>query len=70
MSLTDIIYHRVSSLINILNKENILGISIGALSMIVPIYQSEISTREVRGRLVSLQQLAITIGIAISYWIN
>jgi MFS family permease len=70
MSLTDIIYHRVSSLINILNKENVLGISIGALSMIVPIYQSEISTREVRGRLVSLQQLAITIGIAISYWIN
>jgi len=54
MSLTDIIYHRVSSLINILNKENVLGISIGALSMIVPIYQSEISTREVRGRLVSL----------------
>jgi hypothetical protein len=46
-------------LINILNKENVLGISIGALSMIVPVYQSEIWTREVHGRLVSLQQLAI-----------
>jgi MFS family permease len=45
------------------NKQNVLGLSIGALSMIVPVYQSEISTKEVRGRLVSLQQLAIIIGL-------
>jgi len=45
------------------NKENVLWLSIGALSMIVSVYQSEISTKEVRGRLVSLQQLAITIGL-------
>lgn len=38
--------------------------------MIVPVYQSEISTKEIRGRLVSLQQLAITIGIAVSFWTN
>jgi hypothetical protein len=38
--------------------------------MIIPVYQSEISTKEDRGRIVSFQQLAITCGIAISYWIN
>lgn len=42
----------------------------GALSMLVPVYQSEIATKKIRGRLVSLQQWAITIGIAISFWIN
>lgn len=53
-------------------KANIiyLGISVGALSMIIPVYQSEISTREIRGRLVSFQQWAITIGIAMSFWTN
>ncbi|CAF5026414.1 unnamed protein product [Rotaria sp. Silwood1] len=32
--------------------------------MLVPVYQSEIATKKIRGRLVSLQQWAITIGIA------
>ncbi len=49
---------------------SIKGLSIGALSMIIPVYQSEISTKELRGRIVSFQQLAITFGIAVSYWIN
>lgn len=53
-----------------LNYGNYVGVSVGALSMIVPLYQSEISTKEIRGRLVSLQQFAITIGIAISFWTN
>ncbi|CAF4458444.1 unnamed protein product [Rotaria sp. Silwood2] len=48
----------------------VAGISVGALSMLVPVYQSEIATKQIRGRLVSLQQWAITIGIAISFWIN
>jgi uncharacterized membrane protein (DUF441 family) len=38
--------------------------------MIVPVYQSEISTKEIRGRLLSFQQWAITIGIAVSFWTN
>lgn len=38
--------------------------------MLVPVYQSEIATKQIRGRLVSLQQWAITIGIAVSFWIN
>lgn len=48
----------------------ILGISIGALSTIVPVYQSEMAIRQIRGRLVTLQQFAITIGISTSFWIN
>jgi uncharacterized membrane protein (DUF441 family) len=47
-----------------------IGVSVGALSMIVPVYQSEISTKEIRGRLLSFQQWAITIGIAVSFWTN
>ncbi|CAF0749174.1 unnamed protein product [Didymodactylos carnosus] len=46
------------------------GIAVGALSMLIPVYQSEIAPKEIRGRLISLQQLAITIGIAVSFWIN
>ncbi|KAI0219249.1 hypothetical protein L0F63_001456 [Massospora cicadina] len=48
----------------------IAGISIGLLSMAVPLYQSELSDPAIRGRLVSLQQWAITIGIALSFWTN
>lgn len=46
------------------------GYGVGKLSMSVPLYQSEISPKEVRGRLVATQQLAITLGIALSFWIN
>lgn len=48
----------------------ISGISVGILSAIVPLYQAEVSPKEIRGRLVSLQQLFITIGIAVSFWID
>ncbi|CAO3586614.1 unnamed protein product [Absidia cylindrospora] len=48
----------------------IAGISIGGLSMLVPLYQSEISPPEIRGSLVALQQLSITFGILISYFID
>ena len=36
------------------------GISVGIASAIVPVYQSEIAPKEIRGRVVSLQQWAIT----------
>ncbi|KAG2217315.1 hypothetical protein INT45_003509 [Circinella minor] len=48
----------------------ICGMSVGSLSTVVPMYQSEIAPPEVRGSLVSLQQLAITLGILIAFWIN
>jgi hypothetical protein len=38
--------------------------------MIVPVYHSEIAETRVRGRIITFQQWAITIGIAISFWIN
>ncbi|KAG2028285.1 general substrate transporter, partial [Suillus americanus] len=38
--------------------------------MAVPLYNAELSPPEVRGSLVALQQLAITFGILISFWID
>jgi MFS family permease len=42
------------------------GISVGITSMVVPLYQSEIAPKEIRGRIVAVQQWAITWGIMIS----
>jgi sugar porter (SP) family MFS transporter len=44
-----------------------LGIAIGVSSFAVPLYIAEISPARIRGRLVSLFQLMITIGILVSY---
>ena len=41
----------------------ICGLCVGMASSIVPVYQSEIAPKEIRGRVVSLQQWAITWGI-------
>ena len=46
------------------------GIGVGILSNIVPLFQSEISPPEIRGRLICLQQIAITGGIMIAFWIG
>ncbi|KAI5820078.1 general substrate transporter [Pyronema omphalodes] len=46
------------------------GMAIGALSHVVPMYQSEIAPAEIRGSLVSLQQFAITIGILVAFWLD
>src|SRR4051794_24077850 len=48
----------------------IAGWSIGVCSTIVPVYQSEIAPKDIRGRVVSLQQWAITWGILIQYFIQ
>ncbi|OJD34449.1 mfs sp sugar:h+ symporter [Diplodia corticola] len=48
----------------------IAGLAVGMLTMIVPMYMSEVSTPAVRGTLVVLQQLSITLGILISYWLE
>jgi sugar porter (SP) family MFS transporter len=48
----------------------IAGLAIGLLSMAVPLYLSEIAPKEIRGRLVSMQQLAITVGILVAFLIN
>ncbi|KNG47809.1 mfs sp sugar:h+ symporter [Stemphylium lycopersici] len=48
----------------------IAGFAVGMLTMIVPMYMSEVSTAGIRGTLVVLQQLSITMGILISYWLE
>ncbi|MGZ3872378.1 MAG: sugar porter family MFS transporter [Mucilaginibacter sp.] len=45
----------------------IIGIAIGITSYVVPMYISEISPARVRGALVTLNQLMITLGILLSY---
>jgi sugar porter (SP) family MFS transporter len=46
------------------------GIGIGVVSIISPLYISEVSITRYRGRLVSLYQLAITIGFLGAYLVN
>lgn len=48
----------------------IAGICVGITSSLVPVYQSEIAPKEIRGRIVSLQQWAITWGILIQYFVQ
>ncbi len=46
------------------------GIAIGASSMVAPVYIAEIAPEKHRGRLCSLFQLGIVVGIALVYWVN
>ena len=48
----------------------VVGLAIGAMSVNVPNYNAEVAPPEVRGSLVALQQLAITAGIMVSFWID
>lgn len=48
----------------------IVGLAIGVSSYVAPLYISEISPPKYRGALVSLNQLAITVGILISYVVD
>lgn len=54
----------------ILGGRFVTGMGVGSLAAIIPIYNSEVAPPEVRGALVALQQLAITFGILISFWID
>lgn len=46
------------------------GVGIGIVSIASPLYIAELAVSQYRGRLVSLYQLAITVGILCSYWVN
>lgn len=46
------------------------GLSVGAASIISPAYISEIAPSNIRGRLTSLQQLAIVLGLFFSFFSN
>ncbi len=46
------------------------GLAIGVGSVLAPLYIAEISPRAIRGRLVSLNQMAIVSGILLAYLVN
>ena len=48
----------------------LIGVAVGMVNFVVPVYLSEIAPQRIRGMLVSLFQLAITAGILFSYLIN
>ena len=48
----------------------IVGAAIGVASFVTPLYISEVSPDNIRGKLVSFNQLAITVGIVVSYLIG
>ena len=59
-----------SSLFTFVIARFIGGLGIGAASMLSPLYIAEIAPSDKRGRLVTLYQLAIVIGINLIYFVN
>lgn len=45
------------------------GIGVGGLSATGPLYNAELAPPETRGFLVATQQLSITVGIMLAYWL-
>jgi SP family galactose:H+ symporter-like MFS transporter len=48
----------------------IAGVAIGIASFVAPLYISEIAPVEIRGKLVSINQVALTSGIVVSYLVD
>lgn len=48
----------------------VIGLAVGSSSMVVPLYIGETAPPRLRGGLVSLNQLAITVGILVSYLVD
>ncbi|KAK9459490.1 MFS monosaccharide transporter [Lipomyces oligophaga] len=46
------------------------GLGIGMLSMVAPLYISEISPPEIRGFLLTCEAFAICVGVVVAYWIT
>lgn len=46
------------------------GLAIGMLSMVAPLYISEISPPEIRGALLVIQEASIALGVVIAFWIT
>ncbi len=54
----------------IISSRMLGGVGIGVASIIVPLYISEVAPAQIRGRLVTCYQLAVTVGILIAYLAN
>src|SRR2546423_1424914 len=48
----------------------LFGIGVGLASLLSPLYIAEIAPKEVRGKLVSLNQIAIVVGMVGVYFVN
>jgi len=48
----------------------VAGLAIGVLCATVPLFNSELAPAEIRGRLISFNQIAMTGGILVAFWIN
>ncbi|ORX53197.1 arabinose-proton symporter [Hesseltinella vesiculosa] len=48
----------------------ISGFGIGSLSLLGPLYQSEVAPPDIRGSIVSIYKLSVTIGVAASFWVG
>jgi len=48
----------------------VIGLAVGSASMVVPLYIGEVAPPRIRGALVSFNQLAITLGILVSYLVD
>ena len=46
----------------------ICGLAIGVLTMIVPLFISELAPKNIRGRLISFNQISMTGGILVAFW--
>lgn len=58
------------STISLIAARLVAGTAIGIASFVAPLYISEIAPVEIRGKLVSINQVALTSGIVISYLID
>lgn len=59
-----------SSPMGLIISRMVIGLAVGMVNFVVPLYLSEIAPQKIRGMLVSTFQLAITAGILFSYLIN
>jgi MFS transporter, SP family, galactose:H+ symporter len=48
----------------------VMGVGVGGVSAVVPSYLSEISPAQIRGRMLTLNQLLITLGLLAAYLVN
>lgn len=48
----------------------VLGLAVGSTALIVPLYLSEVAPTEIRGRVTSLNQLMVVLGILAAYLVN
>ena len=59
-----------STLITLYIGRLLSGWAIGMLSSVVPLYNSELAPAAIRGRLISFNQISMTGGILVSFWVG